>query len=159
MAKLKSNIAVTVTMPQDWKEAAQKLAKKNGLSLSELVRDLIRQQLPEEAVNELSKPQKQGRQMERRTWHVKSVSILQGLKKALRPWDIALVDHSAVPDILYEPDDLVFGVTTPMIDGHYTATLHIPFGDSRMSGSVNQCVEWIAAELREQVLAGSQACQ
>ena len=73
----------------------------------------------------------------------------------MRPWDIALVDHSAVPDILYESDDLVFGVTTPSLDPDYATLLHIPFGDSRMSGSVPQCVEWIAAELREQVL-GSQ---
>ena len=55
------HIQVAITMPADWKEAAQKLAAKRGVSFSELIRDLIADALPAKERKQLSEPSKRGR--------------------------------------------------------------------------------------------------
>jgi len=60
-----ANKPVTVTMPEDWKQAAQRLAERRNLSLSELFRELVREQLPSRERSRLSTPAGRGRPKER----------------------------------------------------------------------------------------------
>lgn len=61
------NKLVSVTMPQDWKDAAQKLAKEHGLSLSELFRQLIYEQLSKTERKKLSTPLERGKRARSQT--------------------------------------------------------------------------------------------
>lgn len=52
---------VSITLPEDWWQAASQLARKRGLTNSELIRELIREALPQKRRQQLSHPTKRGR--------------------------------------------------------------------------------------------------
>ena len=53
---------VSITIPEDWWEAAARLARDRGLNRSELMRALLWDALPQKTRSKLSQPTPQGRQ-------------------------------------------------------------------------------------------------